>query len=582
MTKSIVLMKQKFREFFIPTVLAAMANQLGTVLDSIVVAALLGTDAMVSVGLCMPYVQAAGAVVVLVAMGSSGMIAVAAGGGRREEADGIFSMVLVLTLGAALTILALSVPYGRELAGLLSGTAELAGPVYEYLSVLVWGLPLMMGMSALGLLLRVEGLARLSSRSVLVSQVVNLGLDAVFMAGFGWGLRGAAYATVIGYGAGLFFLLCSYRKSAERSRRPVNVFIRGLGNFLSRGLQLIHAGAAAALGIGLISLKVWCIYQILGNIGGGDAMKLYAVCMSCLSVVSMVISGCNGAMMPIVGVLYGEGDFRGVRMFLRYVLKFALALTGSFVAVAWLYPQGILALFGIPAELYGEGSMSVRLFSLSLLGTTVTFPAMYYYTTIQRKLAAQLLSVTEGILVVVPGAWLLGEKMGLAGVWLAFILAEAVALGLAYIYARLACSRSGGSLRDVFLIGEGESGVLYDVSLEAKAKNAGQLSSEIAQALKEAGCPEEDAAKVGAALGEMVLNIGKMAEAGGKPSYVDVCLKQTEDGFILRLRDGLGPFNQLEIGDRELQTENIKALKVLSRKAEYNRVLALNQTQIAL
>ena len=50
-------------------------------------------------------------------------------------------------------------------------------------------------------------------------------------------------------------------------------------------------------------------------------MKLYAVCMSCLSVMSMFTQGTSRAMIPIIGVLYGEKDYSGIRMLANDVIK---------------------------------------------------------------------------------------------------------------------------------------------------------------------------------------------------------------------------------------------------------------------
>ena len=64
-----------------------------------------------------------------------------------------------------------------------------------------------------------------------------------------------------------------------------------------------------ASGVGLISIKVWCIYRILDMTGGAEAMTLYAVCMACLTVASLIMAGCQGAMVPVLGLLYGEKDY---------------------------------------------------------------------------------------------------------------------------------------------------------------------------------------------------------------------------------------------------------------------------------
>ena len=156
----------------------------------------------------------------------------------------------------------------------------------------------------------------------------------------------------------------------------------------------MKSGFPAACSIGLVSLNVWAIYQILGSSGGADGVTLFAVCMACLSVVSMCISGCNGAMMPVVGMIYGEKDFAGVWALVKYVLRFALTLTGIFVAFAIFFPKIILSVYNIPEALFPEGATALRLFSISLLGVTMTFLVMYYYSTIQRRTVANILSLT--------------------------------------------------------------------------------------------------------------------------------------------------------------------------------------------
>ena len=212
------------------------------------------------------------------------------------------------------------------------------------------------------------------------------------------------------------------------------------GKFISQAGKIIKSGIPVASGTALISVKIWAIYQILGETGGADAMTLYAICMACLSVVSMCIAGCNGAMMPIIGMLYGERDFSGVRILIKYVLRFALTLSGIFVAFTVFFPQIILSIYNLPAALIEPGEVALRLFSVSLLGVTITFLAMYYYSTIQRRVAANILSWMEGIIVVIPAAWLLSKIFGLNGIWFAFILAEVAGFAMIFAYTKIVFS----------------------------------------------------------------------------------------------------------------------------------------------
>jgi anti-sigma regulatory factor (Ser/Thr protein kinase) len=353
--------------------------------------------------------------------------------------------------------------------------------------------------------------------------------------------------------------------------------------FLSLSFGLIWAGVPAAAGIGLISIKVWCVYAILGETGGAGAMTLYAVCMSCLSFVSMFITGASRSMIPIEGVLFGEKDYQGVRMLVRHVLLFTLSLSGAFVLFVLLFPQTVLMLFNLPPELMAEGAKAVRLFSVSLIGVTATFMMMYHYTTVQQRTAANILSFVEGFFAVVPAAWVLSKAFGLTGVWLAFIFAELAGSLCLFIYIRVACKRSNGKFSDIYLIEKSGSNLLYDVSIKATDNDAARLSQETMSVLKRNSMDEEKAAKAGLALEEITANLA--GYSGGKPADIDVRIGNIDGRIILALRDNGRPFNPIEYSPEETadyRTDGIMLLKVMAKDIHYNRVLSLNQTIIEL
>jgi len=101
--KSGKLVSQKFREFFYPTVLASMAAQLGTIINGIIVGNLISPHAMAAISACMPLSQITYALAVLISIGASGLIAIAAGKRDNEEANFIFGTVA--TTGAICAVI---------------------------------------------------------------------------------------------------------------------------------------------------------------------------------------------------------------------------------------------------------------------------------------------------------------------------------------------------------------------------------------------------------------------------------------------------------------------------------------------
>ena len=577
--KTGVLAEKKFREFFLPTVLASMAAQLGTIVNGIIVGNLISPQAMAAISACLPLSQITYAMAVLISIGSSGLIAIAAGKRDNDGADYIFSTVIALGIFSAGIWATFLFMNSAALPNFLSSAENLRGMVQEYLQIFIWRLPLYLMCFSWQTLVRTDGMAKIVSRGVLIGQITNVALSFLLVSN-GMGVSGAGIALLSSDVIGIAYILKRYFTSRERGRKFYPVF-NDVGKFINQVGNIIKAGIPVACSTGLISVKIWAIYQILGNTGGSDAMTLYAVCMACLSVVSMCIAGCNGAMMPIIGMLYGEKDFGGVRMLMKYVLRIALTLSGTFVAFAIICPQVILSLYNLPPSLTDAGSTALRLFAVSLIGVTLTFLVMYYYSTIQRRMAANILSWTEGIIVVVPAAWLLSKIFGLNGVWFAFILAELAGFFIVWLYSRYVCKNSGGKLNDVFLIEQSDAEIIMDVSLSADSDNAAQISADAKKFLEQKNFDKTVALKVGVALEEMTLNIEKLN--AGKKIDVDLRIKRGADKIIIALRDNGKSFNPLEYSvpeEKNLHTDGIMLLKNLAKEIKYNRVLSLNQTVI--
>lgn len=579
--KSGTLVNKKFREFFIPTVLASMAAQLGTIINGIIVGNLISPHAMAAISACLPLNQITYAFAVLISMGSSGLIAIAAGKRDNDGANYIFTTVVAVSVFFGVLWAILLIPNSYALSNFLSSAEDLRDLIREYLIIIVFRVPLYLMFFTWQTLIRTDGFAKVVSRGILTGQITNVILSFALVTN-GLGVTGAGIALISSDIIAMSYIARKYFSSNERMRNFCPVF-NDFGKFINQAGRIIKSGIPIASGTALISIKVWAIYQILGNTGGADAMTLYAICMACLSVVSMCIAGCNGAMMPIVGMLYGEKDYSGVRILIKYVLRIALTLSGTFVVFAEFFPQIILSLYNLPSSLIESGEIALRLFSISLIGVTLTFLTMYYYSTIQRRTVANILSWTEGIIVVVPGAWVLSKIFGLNGIWLAFILAELAGFLMVWLYTKYVQKNSGGKLNDIFLIEQTEPEQLTDVSFQADADNAAKISHDVRTVLEEKNFDRTLALKVGVALEEITLNIEKLNV--GKKIDVDLRIKREGDKIIIALRDNGKSFNPLEYSiteEENLHTDGIMLLKNLAREIKYNRVLSLNQTFVEI
>lgn len=426
-TRKSALLDSKYWEFFVPTILMAMTLTMSIVVDSIIVGNMLGADALAAVNLVMPLIMTYNTVAVCLGLGAATLISIAKGRSDPDYADTVFTTVLFFLALIGLFLLACQVVFVDQITQLLTREASLRPLVKSYVQVLMYGTPLIVIVPGLAYCLRVDGQVKLASTVLIVANLVNLALDLIYMGPLHMGISGSSLATVSGYLIGALCLL-PYFFSTTRTLHFVPAALTRMSKLLSQLGTIIKTGFPAAMGSILITFKILCINHIVLAVADKSGMVAFAVCISCLSFVSMFISGAAQAMTPIVGVLYGQKDYLGIRFIVRRAFITLMIASIAATLLLEIFPAQILELFGVrQATDMALGIPAIRIFALSLIGTSTTFLSMYYYMTIGRTKLSTAIAVVQGA-VVVPIALVLSSAMDISGVWIAFSLAEIVTI----------------------------------------------------------------------------------------------------------------------------------------------------------
>ena len=582
-TKSGRLVNKRFRAFLIPAFLTAMATQMGVFFDGIIMGQLIDSRAMASASACEMLSQIAAAFTVLLSTGAVGLIAVAVGNGKRDEAYRAFSLTFYISIAFGLLITLLLIPTCMKVVRILTPVPELWDCVYAYLHVLLWRFPFCSLFMLMSSLICADGMEKLSTVSVTIQQLANIALDYTLIRFFDLGVEGAAMATVLSDIVALFFLLICYFKSENRTFKLVGVLKMGIKAMFKDIKEISVSGIAAASGYGLVAVRMWFLIRISGRVGGSDGTQVLAACMLYLTLLSMFSGGINQSVLPLVGVLYGEKDYLSIRKLLNYVAFILFIIIGASVLFAMIFPQSILAAAGLPGDLILRSVNDVRLYSVSLIGTGITFLMIYYYTTVSQTRAAGILAYTEGLLAVLPGVWILSRFFGMKGIWLGLIFAEAAGLTVTGCYVRYICAKSGGKLNDFYLIEKNGNELLYDASIRATREDAAGISAEVMDILKGKGLGGIPAEKAGIVLEETAVNLADMNK---RPVDMDVRILENQDELVLAFRDNGIPFDPIGYepvvqDDMDRYGDGIMVLKAVADRIDYNLVLALNQTTIA-
>lgn len=578
------LIQRKFREYLLPTLLITVSVVLSNVINSVLVGNLLGEEALSAVGLSGPVIYCINAVFWLFAAGGMTCALIAKGRREEEEAQSFFTLTFVAGLGAmvllAAAILLFLNPITHYLAG---GHADLQRLTADFLAPMSVVGPLSMLVLGMAQFVRADGFPGASARIALVANVINLILVYVLIKHMGFGIAGAGIATVIGYAVGALTLV-PYLLSSRRTFR-----FRRLDRFsLSRIVELSRVGAPKALMQVFSFLRTLVLNMLVVSISGAAGVAALAVCLNALMLTSVFISGTNDTILPIVGVLYGERDFAGIRYAMRTGFRILMAACLAMLLLFEVAPGTVAGLFGIKsAEGLAVVIPALRLYALSLPLFGVNFMMQNFYQTTGRARFASLIATLNGFVCVILFALAL-SRFGGAWIWLAFLLSEAVTLAVVFFNARRIAKRERAD--GPLLLARIANGPEFDATIPATEEKAVGLSEAVIRFCRENGIGAAGANRVGLAVEEMAVNTARYGHPGmnggrSEQGCIDVLVRFSEDNIIVRLRDDGLAFDPAAYRPPDETRADLGGIDVLKRLAvgiSYARQLGFNATIVTV
>ncbi|MDE6963392.1 MAG: MATE family efflux transporter [Lachnospiraceae bacterium] len=425
--------KKLFR-FCMPSIIMMVFTSIYGVVDGLFVSNFVGKVPFAAINLVMPFLMILGGFGFMIGTGGCALVAKTLGEKDTDRANRYFSMLVNLTaiLGVALSVI--GIIFMEPIAGMLGATKAMMEDCVVYGRVVLLFNSAFMLQNVFQSFLAAAEKPKLGLAVTVAAGVTNMALDALFIAGFRWGVTGAALATGISQCVGgilPFIYFLRPNKSLLRLVRTgfeADILLKACGNGSSELMSNISGS--------LVSIVY--NFQLL-KFSGENGVAAYGVLMYVQFIFVAMFIGYTIGTGPVVGYHYGAGNHGE----LKSLLKKSYLLMGTAGIVMMLLSRGLAhplaAVFvGYDAELLAMTVHAFRLFSFSFILAGLNIFTSAFFTALSNGGISAAISFLRTLVFQLLSVLLLPLLLGLDGIWWAITVAEVFAfiISLGFLAAK--------------------------------------------------------------------------------------------------------------------------------------------------
>ena len=415
----------------VPSIIAQIINILYNIVDRIYIGHIpgVGAAALTGVGITFPIITLISAFSAFVGMGGAPLAAIWMGKGDRKHAEKILGSGACLLVIFTIVLMAVFYLFQKPFLYMFGASDATIGYSLDYMSIYLLGTLFVELALGLNPFIISQGRSRIAMISIVIGAVVNIALAPLFIFVFGWGVKGAAIATVLSQAVSAAWnvnFLMGKKSSLRLSFCNIRPDFRIMGQICSLGISPFIMRATESL-ISIVLNRGLQMY------GGDLYVGSLTIMQSVLQLFSAPLTGFTQGVQPIISYNYGAGKFDRVKKLYRSMI--AVSFTISFVAnmTAMCFPALYASLFTNDEELIGLVSRVMPVFLFGMLffglqnGIQPTFLALG-----QAKISL-FIAMFRKVILLVPLALVLPRFFGVMGIYYAEPVSDIISAATACI-----------------------------------------------------------------------------------------------------------------------------------------------------
>ena len=416
---------KKLLRFVFPSIVMMIFTSIYSVVDGLFVSNFVGKTALASINLILPFLMGLSALGFMIGTGGSAIVAKTLGEGDPKRANSYFSMLVYVTAIGGIILALLGMLLVPSVVSFLGAEGELLSNCILYGRISFISMPAFMLQNVFQSFFVTAEKPKLGLAVIITAGVTNMILDLLFVGILGFGLAGAAVATVCGEMIGGLFPVFYF------SRKNSSLLRLGKTQFNGRILMQTCVNGSSELMTNLSSSIVNSLYNIqLMKFAGENGVAAYAAIMYVNFIFIAIFLGYSIGSAPIISYHYGAGNHGE----LKNLYKKSLQLVGSWGILLFILAQllatPLAKLFvGYDSTLLAMTQTGFRIYSLVYIINGFNIFGSSFFTALSNGVVSAVISFLRTLVFQIGAVFILPIVFGgINGIWSSVTVAELLTL----------------------------------------------------------------------------------------------------------------------------------------------------------
>ena len=417
--------------FALPGLLTNLSTRLFETLDdALFVSRFVGQYALAGIKILAPIDMMVFAITHIFGLGASTYAATEMGRGNKEEANRIFTRMILLSIIVGTAIAAVMITFDDQILHFIGAERDIIQYTEVYVVITFMALPFKLASMAFGAFYSAAGKPSMGLFNSILSGVINVITDYVTIVVLGMGVAGAGIATSLGFIANFLVGIVFYfgKKNDIRFVRPSGTYLKTLWNSFRYSISQVTNSLT-------LSLTTFVVNRTILLYLGSDGIAARAIVNDLRMILNAAFIGYTMTVGPIIAYNYGAGRPKHLKKILSYNLKvWFFGCTGMFI-IGQLTKVPLITLFMNP-ENYTQSfydltyyGLTVELFAPIFTAACIMINRMFVSLNAQKT--ATVLSILRNVIFRLGTVLLLPRLFGANGIWFCFPVSEALSFACA-------------------------------------------------------------------------------------------------------------------------------------------------------